>query len=549
MAATNFTGTSTEVFDPWLARYHWADTTITYSFPTDGTFVSYQATNAVAALSASQQSAVRGVLSEIASFTGLEFTEVTESATTEATMRFAQETGLGGAYAYLPFTDEEAGDSYYGSGTSNPTIGNEAYLYFSHEIGHALGLNHGHEYQEFVDSGLDSQEYTVVTYTDYVGDTDTFSYDSGVVDWAQSYMQLDIAAMQFLYGANYAVSGEEWSGDTVYTFDPLTGEMSVNGVGDGAPAGNRIFRTIWDGNGEDTYDLSNYTTDLDIDLAAGGWSTFSAAQLADLNGQGSGGSVFAAGNVANARLVDGDVRALIENATGGSGNDTIRGNEADNTLVGNGGNDRLVGLSGEDVLNGDVGRDILISGAGVDTVSGGDGNDTLRGGGGSDILNGDDNNDRLFGDGGGDIMRGGSGNDRLEGGNGMDTLLGQGGDDDLFGGAGRDILDGGAGYDEMTGDAGRDDFRFNAASDSATGGLSDRILDFEIALDHIDLSGMAVGLSLSVGGGFSGAGASAITSEASGDTLVFVDIDGDRNADFRLVVDGVVGLTDGDFIL
>ena len=133
--------------------------------------------------------------------------------------------------------------------------------------------------------------------------------------------------------------------------------------------------------------------------------------------------------------------------------------------------------------------------------------------------------------------------------NGMDTLLGEAGNDDLFGGAGRDILDGGDGYDEMTGNAGRDDFRFNAASDSATGGLSDRILDFEITLDHVDLSALAIGLTLAVGGRFAGTGASAITREVSGDTLVFADTDGDSSADFRLVVDGALGLTAGDFIL
>ena len=37
--------------------------------------------------------------------------------------------------------------------------------------------------------------------------------------------------------------------------------MFIDGVGQGTPQANRIFRTIWDGNGIDTYDLSNYTTE------------------------------------------------------------------------------------------------------------------------------------------------------------------------------------------------------------------------------------------------------------------------------------------------
>ena len=80
-----------------------------------------------------------------------------------------------------------------------------------------------------------------------------------------------------MYGANFNTNG----GNTVYTFSPTTGEMSIDGAGQGDAAGaNRIFRTIWDGNGIDTYNLSNYTTDLEIDLAPGGWSIFDSNQLA-----------------------------------------------------------------------------------------------------------------------------------------------------------------------------------------------------------------------------------------------------------------------------
>ena len=92
-------------------------------------------------------------------------------------------------------------------------------------------------------------------------------------------MMLDIAAIQYMYGANYNTN----AGNTVYTFSTTTGEMFIDGVGQGTPEINRIFRTIWDGNGVDTYDLSNYTTDLNIDLAPGGWSVFDTDQLALLN--------------------------------------------------------------------------------------------------------------------------------------------------------------------------------------------------------------------------------------------------------------------------
>ena len=51
------------------------------------------------------------------------------------------------------------------------------------------------------------------------------------------------------------------------------------------------------------------------------------------------------------------MRSLIENANGGSGNDTIVGNVAANTLHGNGGSDTLTGGPGDDVLDGGSGTD------------------------------------------------------------------------------------------------------------------------------------------------------------------------------------------------
>ena len=56
----------------------------------------------------------------------------------------------------------------------------------------------------------------------------------------------------------------------------------------------------------------------------------------------------------------------IENAIGGSGNDTLSGNNQFNVLTGN---------DGKDQLSGGVGRDILIGGLGVDTLNGGSADD------------------------------------------------------------------------------------------------------------------------------------------------------------------------------
>ena len=118
---------------------------------------------------------------------------------------------------------------------------------------------------------------------------------------------------------------------------------SINGVAQTAPGGNKIFMTLWDGGGHDTYDFSNYTTNLSVNLQPGAWTTLSAAQVADL---GAGHS--AAGNIANALLFQGNTASLIDDAIGGSGNDTIVGNAADNKLTGGAGNDTLDGGAGTD---------------------------------------------------------------------------------------------------------------------------------------------------------------------------------------------------------
>ena len=58
--------------------------------------------------------------------------------------------------------------------------------------------------------------------------------------------------------------------------------------------------------------------------------------------------------------------SIIENASGGSGNDTITGNGAANILAGNLGNDTLSGLAGNDTLTGGGGTDTMNGGAGDD---------------------------------------------------------------------------------------------------------------------------------------------------------------------------------------
>jgi serralysin len=345
----------------------WAVNDLSYSFPTSGDAYEYggEPDNGFAVLNVTQQTAVHAVMANISSSVSLNFTESTGGSAPSATLRYAESTDPSTAWAYYPSSAGWGGDSWYNRVSYNsPIKGNYAYVTFLHETGHALGLAHPHD-AYVMPIGRDSMEYTVMSYRAYVGAPLFHGYTNENYGFAQTLMMYDIAALQYLYGANY----DSNSADSVYSWSPTTGQMFIDGAGQGAPGANRIFMTVWDGGGTDTYDLSNYSTGVRIDLRPGQWTTSSAAQLAQLT---STGSKIAAGNIANALLHGGSWLSLIENAKGGPGNDAIIGNQAANTLWGNAGNDRLSASSGNDMLIGGPGADSLNGGTGLDLAGYGD---------------------------------------------------------------------------------------------------------------------------------------------------------------------------------
>lgn len=348
-ATTSVQPTGDLYIDGILSGIKWATNYLTYSFPTSsdlyGTnYGSGEPTNNFKAFTDVQETAVRSILTMYSSVANLTFTEVTETSTQHGDLRYAESDSPGTAWAYYPSTSALGGDAWFNNSKhyyDNPIKGNYAYLTMMHETGHALGLKHPQDIKGSfgtLPSDMDSLEYTVMSYRSYIGGPTT-GYTNGSTSYPQTLMMLDIQALQEMYGANYTTN----SGDTVYKWSPTTGEMFVDGVGQGAPAGNKIFMTVWDGGGNDTYDFSNYTTSLNVDLNPGGWTTVSSTQLAYL-----GNNHYAAGNIANALLYHDNPASLIENAIGGTGNDTIIGNLADNRLTGGAGNDYLDGGAGTD---------------------------------------------------------------------------------------------------------------------------------------------------------------------------------------------------------
>ena len=242
------------------------------------------------------------------------------------------------SHGYYPSGQLESGDVWLGNvAFVPPTKGSYAFNSILHEIGHTLGLKHGQEYDPVYGAlppEHNSSEWSLMNYNSYIGGTGIYENADGSGN--QTYMIDDIAALQYMYGANF----NTYAGNTVYTWSPTTGETFIDGVGQGASSANKVYEAIWDGGGIDTYNLSNYSTNLFVDLYPGEWSLFSTAQLADLD-ELAPGTHLAVGNVANAYLYNDDPRSLIENAIGGSGSDILIGNQANNALTAGAGNDLL----------------------------------------------------------------------------------------------------------------------------------------------------------------------------------------------------------------
>ena len=221
-----------------------------------------------------------------------------------------------------------------------------------HEIGHTLGLAHSTGQLQPAHDGWD---YSIMDYRALPGGPIPAEFAAKM---PETPMIADIEALQYLYGANFKTNNT----DTVYKWDPHTGQEFINGVGQETPNVFEIYMTVWDGGGVDTYDFSNFSSNVTADLRPGHFSApaFLPGQAGNLvPGLGVdslGHTVYAAGSIANALLYHGDTRSLIENAIGGSGDDKLTGNQGNNVLTGNGGDDTFFYTGGIDTFFGGAKR-------------------------------------------------------------------------------------------------------------------------------------------------------------------------------------------------
>ncbi len=391
---------------------HWAGagtfnqpTTVTYSFADQGSALSEEQRVDAQTIPESFRQQVRSQLDGIEAVANLTFVEVTDTGDFDAQTGDGRgqinivlaEDILDASFAVLPtgaepWLSDRNGDVVFTGGLMDDGLWVDEYrggtMTITHEILHALGLEHPFEGYLDAPDYVDTQFYTLLSYTSV--HTDTYFPDAPMI--------ADIAALQHLYGANTETN----AGDDVYVFDS-----------------HEVFLgTIWDAEGLDTIQ-HNGSRDAIINLQAGqasmvgasptysevysvetieftaehtierivmddatdGWAEITddgkAFRLvndpdtSDLDGDGlMGFTVYMENGEFNYYRVDNDdvdvgmrenlhiaEGVVIENAQGGDGDDVLTGNAAGNMLTGG---------PGDDVLTGGAGADIFVFAAGFD---------------------------------------------------------------------------------------------------------------------------------------------------------------------------------------
>lgn len=373
----------------------------------------------------------------------------------------------------------KAGDIWIDNARATSTFPLTSYDFMAtiHEIGHALGLKHPFEEGATLPTEFDNHRYTVMSYTDNVDDvfrtierTATGIRSVPTAVFATTPMVFDIAALQARYGADPATA----AGPTTYSWSQAT----------------PIMQTVYDAGGIDTFDLSTLSRGSNVDLTPGAYSSIAYYSAEQQAADWTSLYPWAAGFLSEQFLqpstytwsqnVGIAYSTVIENVVGGSGADTVAGNDATNNIAGGAGDDTIAGGAGQDYLRGDTGNDRIAGGGDFDDINGNAGADTASGGAGNDWVVGGKDDDVLAGDDGNDIVYGNLGNDTVDGGAGDDLVRGGQDNDVLTGGDGNDWLSGDRGSDTLTGGAGAD--VFHTFGDAGV----DRVTDFNLAQgDHV----------------------------------------------------------------
>ncbi len=210
--------TSSTAVTPTVNQITGAKTTLYYDFlDGDEAYLSTADKNGFTAMNAGQESAVESALAYLSSLVNVQFVK----SEAQANITFGTNTQSGSAgYAYYPHSTGSApsrvmlSTSYVAN--LNDTSSYDFYTLI-HEVGHAMGLKHPGNYNAggggasgpYLPKALDNRHTTVMSYNTAAGSKDlqvtvnggSYSYVAPAIT-PSSYKVLDIAALQYLYGAN-----------------------------------------------------------------------------------------------------------------------------------------------------------------------------------------------------------------------------------------------------------------------------------------------------------------------------------------------------------
>ena len=209
-------------------------------------------------------------------------------------------------------------------GGQNPAMGSHFLGLLIHELGHTLGLSHPGKY-----------------------DGQGFNYDSGcrICPGHQGSQCHELLDGDSSAGAQFCRAQPGCPDDGRYRRRPAALRRQHQKPGIPTPptasipiqageayslkqGSDKPIFTVWDGGGNDTLDFSGFTQNQTINLKAESFSDVGGLR----------------GNVSIAKGVS------VENAIGGTGNDTLTGNEGNNRLTGGKGADKLHGGAGADTF-------------------------------------------------------------------------------------------------------------------------------------------------------------------------------------------------------
>jgi methionine-rich copper-binding protein CopC len=198
--------------------------TLYYTFDAGpGSHIDEHTGSAVTGFNASQQDAVRSILSYASGLTGIAFVEVANSI--NADFHFANTdlanssvtglTGVSSSYSHsggnLLSLSADANiwldNVEFGAANANPAAGTSGYQTLLHEIGHALGLGHPFNSPNTLPDNLDNTQNTVMSYDESGGPKSTFQ-------------QYDIWALTWIYGGDGLAGNWGYNSVNGFSLDP-----------------------------------------------------------------------------------------------------------------------------------------------------------------------------------------------------------------------------------------------------------------------------------------------------------------------------------------